>query len=267
MDGRVIKTLEKYICEIKKINKMSVNKNMKLWFRGHSMNNSYKLMPSLYRNPYLGKSAYYETVFLNTFKARSLPYLNKIPNGEAEWMFLMQHYRMPTRLLDWSEDAFVALLFALKDHDENKSENAVVWVLNPYELNKRYSWSNNKLLENVIPNITDEKEPFRQIYKAYSDIAGEGLGVSLKYPIAILPERSNKRIIAQRGVFTLFPPIEKKELEETVGCEAFLNKIEIENDKVREIKKNLNLIGISEVSLFPELDTITKAILEAYGNR
>lgn len=263
---KVVQSLDKYISEIKKINKKSVNKNIKLWFRGHSMNESFKLMPSLYRDPYLSNSANNEIIFLNTFKARAIPYLDKSPKAEPEWMFLMQHYRMPTRLLDWSEDAFVALLFALKDHDESKGENAVVWILNPYELNKEYIWSNN-LLENVIPNITDDREPFKQIYKMYSDRTEAGSGKLLKYPIAILPQQSNKRIIAQKGVFTLFPPVEIKSLEDTEKAENFLCKIEIENSKVIEIKKDLNSLGISEVSLFPELDYIAKNILQEYISR
>jgi len=261
-----VKSLDKYISEIKKINNKPINKNIKLWFRGHSMNESFKLMPSLYREPYLINSADNETIFLNIFKARAIPYLDKAPKQEPEWMFLMQHYRMPTRLLDWSEDAFVALLFAVKDHDVSKNENAVVWILNPYELNKKYIW-NSDLLKNVIPNITDDKEPFKQIYKMYSDRAEAGSGKLLKHPIAILPQQSNKRIIAQKGVFTLFPPVEIKPLEETENAEEFLYKIEIENSKVLEIKKELNSLGISEVSLFPELDFIAKDILQKYLNR
>lgn len=258
-----VQSLDKYIKEIKKINKLRANKDIKLWFRGHSMNESFKLMPSLYRDPYLSNSDKNETIFLNIFKARSIPYLEKPPKAEPEWMFLMQHYRMPTRLLDWSEDAFVALLFALKDHDESKGEDAVVWVLNPYELNKEYIWSND-LLNSVIPNITDDKEPFKQIFKMYSDRSDAGSGKLLKYPIAILPQQSNKRIIAQKGVFTLFPPVEIKSLEETEKSSQFLSKIEIDKSKVKEIKKDLNYLGISEVSLFPELDFIAKDILQEY---
>ena len=46
-----------------------------------------------------------------------------------QWLFLARHAGLPTRLLDWSEGALIALHFALKD------PNPVVWMLNPLDLN------------------------------------------------------------------------------------------------------------------------------------
>lgn len=263
MEERSIKSLDEYIKGVKWINKLANNKSSKLWFRGHSMNETYKLQPSLYRDSYSTNAQDNEVIFSNIFKARAIPYLKDVPTSEQEWMFLMQHYCMPTRLLDWSEDAFVALLFALKDHDESKGEDAVVWVLNPYNLNREYIWADN-ILEKVIPNITDDKEPFKQIWKTYSDWKDNGTGKLLKYPIAILPPKGNERLIAQKGVFTLFQPTIQNSLETTEKASEFLSKIIVQKDKVKSIKEELYALGISEVSLFPELDYIAKDILASY---
>ena len=49
--------------------------------------------------------------------------------------FLKQHYGVKTRLLDWTENAFIALFSALSDESEKaKGENAMVWILSPIEL-------------------------------------------------------------------------------------------------------------------------------------
>ncbi|WP_350340486.1 FRG domain-containing protein [Paenibacillus hexagrammi] len=59
---------------------------------------------------------------------------------------MMQHYGVPTRLLDWSREALVALLFALgvPTSDIEKTSDKVVWVLDPVTLNKAFRFYNNK---------------------------------------------------------------------------------------------------------------------------
>lgn len=64
----------------------------------------------------------------------------KVPIGseqrvEWEWYFMMQHFGTATRLLDWTEGALIALYFAVRSNDG--SDDAAVWVLDPYQLNKR----------------------------------------------------------------------------------------------------------------------------------
>ena len=56
------------------------------------------------------------------------------------WLTLMQHYGLPTRLLDWSESPLVALYFALSS-DEDAKADAAVWVLNPMKLNKKVGYA------------------------------------------------------------------------------------------------------------------------------
>ncbi len=55
-----------------------------------------------------------------------------------EWISLAQHYRVPTRLLDWSENPLVALYFAVEvDEDSNGAQvDGRVWALNPLQLNQ-----------------------------------------------------------------------------------------------------------------------------------
>jgi len=58
-----------------------------------------------------------------------------IPKDEWDWIFLMQHYRAPTRLLDWSESPLVALYFALVDKLQEDSDGAL-WCMDPIALNR-----------------------------------------------------------------------------------------------------------------------------------
>jgi len=81
----------------------------------------FQLLPSIARsisgiplNPEL------EILFLSKFKSLATPYVESLPNGVESywsWLFQMQHYGVPTRLLDWSRDALVALYFATNPED------------------------------------------------------------------------------------------------------------------------------------------------------
>lgn len=244
-----IKTVSEFIHEINEFKKG----RQKVWYRGHSEYN-YKLEPSIYREPYLPKS---EDELMSQFKSRAIPYLNNIPNGKTaywEWLFLMQHYKIPTRLLDWTESALVALAFAVVYRDSKerngKKQGAHVWCLDALKLNSKF----NNLDKDVIPNIT-ENEHAQSIYdKGYKPPTGK-----FEAPIAIYGPQNNPRIVGQKGVFTIFPNTEKFQYDnfiEDIGI-----KLTIKTEaQVKAIATELFGLGISESMIFPELDSISSEI-------
>ena len=57
-------------------------------------------------------------------------------NDELEWFALMQHHGAPTRLLDWSDGALMALHFAVRNKSRNDPTDAIVYAIDPFQLGK-----------------------------------------------------------------------------------------------------------------------------------
>ena len=97
------------------------------WWRGQS-DYSWGLIPSLHRKGFKSK----ESNINNRFRMMAKPRHANCPtsNDVFSRLFLMQHYRLPTRLLDWSESPLVALYFAT-EADSNDYTDAAIWVYLP----------------------------------------------------------------------------------------------------------------------------------------
>jgi hypothetical protein len=109
----------------------------RLWFRGVN-NVDYPLVPRLYRSDSeVADLLALEGEMLAEFRSRSRPLLTSEMASDWEHLFVMQHYGVPTRLLDWSENALFALYFALSAAEQKGyPTDAAVWILDPAVWNR-----------------------------------------------------------------------------------------------------------------------------------
>ena len=77
------------------------------WYRG-SKNQKYGLLPKLFRDK---KQAEREGYLAVEFRRRAATKLKGI-SSPFDWLCAMQHFGVPTRLLDWSESLSVALFIS-----------------------------------------------------------------------------------------------------------------------------------------------------------
>lgn len=251
-----ISELSSFIEEVERvISDWSPDRDFDPWFRG-VQNSSYSLVPRLYR-PECKTILHWdkEGEIRLDFKRHAwsyLPITAREPDDEWERYFLMQHYGLPTRLLDWSESALVALYFAVQDpFGSNRGKDAAVWVLDPYELNYRVVKQHIEMfrpgdqkIERYLPD--PKKHPSRHLPEL---------------PIALEAPFHSERISAQRGVFTLHGKSHRA-LETYKGFKRYLIKIEVIGDAVPKLKEQLRTAGISEARVFPDLEHLCRDLFD-----
>ena len=266
MIEKEIKTLKAYSSEVE--NRISDSSDSLLWFRGCG-NSSYNLSPTLHRHPEITEPKEIislEQKIVNRFKQRSIPFLDRNLNLDNKWevLFYMQHYGTPTRLLDWSENPFIALYFAATSapykRDGKKIEylnDISIWFLDPIK------W-NQKILEDVgfSEGIISYESKHIDSFEPFTDY-----NLMREKPIAIYGTHNSGRIVAQRGVFTIFgkgtKPMEKL-FEDDAFPEDSLIKIIIPKAKIGGILKSLISIGITDSVVFPDLDGLSKEVKRFY---
>ncbi|MFZ3385449.1 MAG: FRG domain-containing protein, partial [Candidatus Methanoperedens sp.] len=146
--------------------------------------------------------------------------------NDLEWLTLAQHYDVPTRLLDWTEDPFVALWFACNGKKINNDSSRIVWgfLINLNEL----------------PDINFEKP------------------LELKKKALFKHNPIDKRMIAQNAWFTVhyfdddFKWCDALENEKQVKKKLFKFKLTISETLRNEFLKELDKMGINSFSLFPD---------------
>jgi hypothetical protein len=219
-----------------------------VWYRGQA-NIEWPLLPGYIRlnNPPS------EATLLKRFKQSAAMLIERHPDESFDWLFLMQHYGVPTRLLDWSESPLVGLYFAVENYRKHEDTDAALWLLRPSELNK-HAHINNKDEEGYIPSFDDEE---LQTYSVSSLASNKRVQL---LPVATIATRNNARIQAQLGVFTIhhheYVPIED------IGDGSHVLKYRIPSKAKPTILKQLQLLGFGRFQMFPELASVGLIIKE-----
>lgn len=209
------------------------NQTINTVYRGHT-SLDYKLVPTVGRvkkfrleklklkQTSASSRLDHEKKILRYFKDRSLPYLERIPSDDWEWLAIAQHYGLATRLLDWTRNPLVAAYFAVASKHTGNS------VLYAYD------------------------KGFFNYHNLESPYLVEGVK-------KIYPSSFARRIEAQSGLFTVHEdstiPLEDIEPEK-------LHRIIITRSFRSRLKSILERYGIHKATLFPDLDGVAFQVNE-----
>lgn len=176
------------------------------------------------------------------YSLTDIDYLN-IP----EWLSLMQHYGVSTRLLDWTHSPWVALFFAIIDLTKDV-ERAALWLLD---------WNHlDSIIKSEVRELSKRDHNLIDINDFIVAVnSGDGI-------IKFNSFRQNQRQIIQQGTFVFPTNVEKTFEQNMAGIigKSNLKKVIIPFDLKKPLIQMLYRMNISYATLYPGIEGFSKSL-------
>ncbi|WP_413363743.1 FRG domain-containing protein [Lysinibacillus sp. 3P01SB] len=260
-----------------------------IFYRGQSKS-TYDLKPSIFRENYIEEE---HNIYTEVMTECGHEFENCTLHNEK--LSKMQHYGVPTRLLDVTTNALVALYFAC---ESNSREDGAVFLIRANSSQIKQFDSDTISILASLPRFTEsEKQEIYTLAIEHSGNLSEDSGgdfqcfnnkpiikrilheikkekpafenaINPKHLLGnyiFIPRKNNTRIIRQSGAFIIFGLTNHEEYKFEKDFEY--KKIIINGDSKEVIIKQLASFGITKASIYPELYKVAEFIKERLKDR
>lgn len=244
------------------------------FYRGHS-DKTYALVPSIYRN-----GGWIENED-KMFRELVLRCPDEFRNLSTTFQKLvkMQHYALPTRLLDLTGNPLIALFFACSENNNLTGDGEVVIFRIPKKEIKYFDSDTVSVIANVSkqplsfnlgehekiePPAFSDQEPIKllihDIRQEKSLFEPKINPEHLKSVICVKPLQDNPRIMRQDGAFFLFGVNALKtkpaEVPRRYVFRANGKRLIVRAYEKKRMREQLEALGISAAKIYPEIDSV-----------
>jgi len=182
---------------------------------------------------------------------------NSHPATKLAWLSVMQHYGVPTRLLDFTESPYIALYFALESYSHHLDRDISLYAFD-------YSAVLQKSIEHIQSKDSAFKETRATVFDRQDEIFDQVVD-RFSYDIAWIaePQILNARLDRQGGSFLLSGnrglQIELV-LSLPIYSDVDLRKLVVPSTLVPSVFALLRKMNITSKSLYGDLEGLARSI-------
>ena len=256
-----------------------VHPGREVFYRGHSNRTKYRLEPSILRKDDRGNFIYRgseDRMFRELLVSNSVDFQGDVYTLDR--LVRMQHYSLPTRLLDISSNPLIALYFACKSNPRDDGE-VIVFSMDQSQI-KYFDSDTASCIANLTRLSQESKDSID-----YSSIAirtfnkqpsvkrlmhfvkeekpffeGRLKPEHLRSVICVKGKHTNSRIAFQSGAFLLFG--HDATLAESGTPDISVQRIAVSNKL--EVLSQLDRLNINESTVFPYIESSARYIASKF---